>query len=261
MLGLLQKHILAAQWGHRALPCELPFSPGCCYGRAACPQAAARWRFYALLFAMLSCATLFADSAEVHVVERVSLDGVVGEQLSDTMLYTGQSYFTEAAPKIGGYIFIGWTTSATEGFTQRDVFGRAFDSAPYFLYDAITLTANYISEDTDTDNDGMPDGHELYWYGSLDVSAQSDTDNDGATFAQEIQYGTNPLFLDRSLVGVFGDASVKTPYNPNGYARYVFRSEPEGVLFATVTGYANGGFRDVHDGYGRSGMCRRRDDG
>ena len=200
-------------------------------------------RFRGLLgiTAVVASATLFADPAEVHVVERVSLDGVVGEQLSDTTLYTGQSYFTQAAPKIGGYIFIGWTTSATEGFTQRDVFGRAFDSAPYLLYDAITLTANYISEDTDTDNDGMPDGHELYWYGNLSKTPASDTDGDGATFAQEIQYGTNPLFPDRSLVGVFGDAAANTPYNPNGYARYVFRSEPEGVLFATVTGYAKPG--------------------
>ena len=201
-----------------------------------------RFRSLLELAAVAASATLFAaDSAEVHVIERVSLDGVVGEQLSDTMLYTGQSCFTQPAPKKGGYIFIGWTTSATEGFSPRDVFGRAFDSAPYFLYDAITLTANYIGEDVDTDNDGMPDGHELYWYGNLLKNAVSDTDGDGMTFAQEIQYGTNPLFSDRSLVGVFGDVSAKTPYNPNGYARYVFRSEPEGVLFATVTGYAKPG--------------------
>ena len=201
-----------------------------------------RFRSLLELAAVAASATLFAaDSAEVHVIERVSLDGVVGEQLSDTMLYTGQSYFTQTAPKIGGYIFIGWTTSATEGFSQRDVFGRAFDSAPYFLYDAITLTANYIGEDIDTDNDGMPDGHERYWYGDLTKTPTSDTDGDGMTFAQEIQYGTNPLFPDRSLVGIFGDASAKTAYNPNGYARYVFRSEPEGVLFATVTGYAKPG--------------------
>ena len=132
MLGLLRRLRFVARWGHRALPA---------------------------IAALVAGMTLFADTAEVHVVERVSLDGVVGENLSDTMLYTGQNYFTMEAPKRGGYIFVGWTTSATEGFTQRDVFGRAFDSAPYTLYDTVTLTANYISEDIDTDHDGMPDGH------------------------------------------------------------------------------------------------------
>ena len=200
-----------------------------------------RFRCLLGITAVVASATLFADSAEVHVIERVSLDGVVGEQLSDTMLYTGQSYFTQTAPKMGGYIFVGWMTSATEGFAQRDVFGRSFDSAPYFLYDAITLTANYISEDVDTDADGMPDGHELYWYGNLTKTPESDGDGDGVTFAQEIQHGTNPLFPDRSLVGVFGDVSAKTLYNPSGYARYLFRSEPEGVLFATIIGYAKPG--------------------
>ncbi len=192
------------------------------------------------LAAVAMCAALPLFAAEVHVVEQAAYGGTV-ETLRDQTLYTGTNYVTQVAPVRGGYIFTHWSSSATEGFLDRDVFGRAFDAAPFTLYDNVTLTANYVDAELDADGDGFPDGHELYWYGDLAQTPDGDTDGDGATFAEEVAAGTNPLFPDRALSGVEKAGSSEWLYNPNGYPRYTFRSEPEGELFTTVTGRARPG--------------------
>ena len=153
------------------------------------------------LAAVATSAALPLFAAEVHVVEQAAYGGTV-ETLCDQTLYTGTNYATQAAPVRGGYFFTHWSSSATEGFASRDVFGRAFDAAPFTLYDNVTLTANYVDSDLDADADGFPDGYELYWYGDLSRTPDSDTDGDGATFAEEVAAGTNPLFPDRALSGV-----------------------------------------------------------
>ena len=186
------------------------------------------------------CISLSALAAEVHVVERANLGGAV-ETLRDQTLYTGSDYVTMAAPVYGGYIFTHWSTTATEGFAARDALGRAYDAAPYTLYDNITLTANYVDSSLDSDADGIPDGYELYWYGGLAFSPDSDTDGDGFTFTEELAANTSPLLADRSLSGVSSTVTPQWLYNPNGYRRYTFRSEPEGELFETVAGYASPG--------------------
>ena len=177
----------------------------------------------------------------VHVYEKTSAGGVV-TQIADRTLDTGRRYTTSAAPAKSGYIFTHWSISTAQSFEPRDAWGRAFDSAPFTLYEETTLTANYLPASQDTDGDSMADGHEFYWYGRLDVSAQADTDNDGKTFAQEIAAGTNPLFPERHEDGpiAYADGALWL-YNPYGYAPYTIRSEPEGALFATVTGYKRPG--------------------
>ena len=197
-------------------------------------------RFRRLSIVVAACAAISLFAAEVHVVERAEYGGTI-ETLRDQTLYTGSNYVTQVAPKLGGYIFTHWSTSATEGFQGRDVFGRAFDAAPFTLYDNVTLTAHYEEDGLDSDNDGIADGHELYWYGNLAASALTDTDGDGMTFAEELAAGTNPLYPDRSLSGVVTGDSSEWTYNPSNYHAYVIRSEPEGELFATVTGYAKTG--------------------
>ena len=192
------------------------------------------------LAAVATSAALPLFAAEVHVVEQAAYGGTV-ETLRDQTLYTGTNYVTQAAPVRGGYIFTHWSSTATEGFRDRDVFGRPFDAAPFMLYDNVTLTANYVDAELDADADGFPDGHELYWYGGLVQTPDGDTDGDGATFAEEVAAGTNPLFPDRALSGVEKAGSSEWLYNPNGYPRYTFRSEPEGELFTTVTGHARPG--------------------
>ena len=184
---------------------------------------------------------LALPAAVVHVYEQTEAGGVI-TQISDTTLDTGRAYTTQTAPAKSGYIFTHWTISTSQAFTNRDAWGRAYDAAPYTLYEDTTFTAHYLPASQDSDNDGIADGYELYWYGHLDVSAQADTDNDGYTFAQEIARGTNPLFPERHEEGPIAYADgAQWLYNPFGYKPYTLRSEPEGALFATVSEYVRPG--------------------
>ena len=191
-----------------------------------------------LISLLLFCAALTSAAEVVHVYERAS----TGELLADRTLDTGRSYLTQAAPAKSGYIFTHWTISTAQAFSPRDAWGRAYDAAPFTLYEETTLTANYLPTSQDTDGDGLADGHEIYWYGSLAETPASDSDNDGRTFAQELAAGTNPIFPERHEDGpvAYADGALWL-YNPHGYAPYTIRSEPEGSLFATVTGYKRPG--------------------
>ena len=196
-------------------------------------------RIVIVMFSALFISPLFADV--VHVYERTSAGGSV-VQIADKTLETGRSYLTSAAPTKSGYIFTHWEISTTQEFEPRDAWGRAYDAAPYKLYETTTLTAHYLANSVDADSDGIADGYEYYWYGDLSKSASDDTDGDGYTFAEEIAKGFNPLFPERHDDGpvVYVDGA-EWLYNPNGYAPYVLRSEPEGLLFETLTGYKRPG--------------------
>ena len=184
---------------------------------------------------------LAAPAAVVHVYEQTEAGGVIA-QIGDTTLDTGRAYFTQNAPAKNGYIFTHWTISTAQSFTNRDAWGRAYDAAPYTLYEDTTLTAHYLPTSQDTDSDGIADGHELYWYGGLAFSPDSDTDNDGFTFVQEIARGTNPLFPERHEDGPIAYVDgAQWLYNPFGYQPYTLRSEPEGALFTTVSEYVRPG--------------------
>ncbi len=182
---------------------------------------------------------LFADI--MHVYER-SLAGGVASQMSDRTLETGGTYSTASAPAKSGYIFTHWSISAAQSIDNRDRLGRAKEVASFTLYEETTLTANYLAEGEDSDNDGIADGWEIYWYGDLSKNASSDTDSDGFTFAEELAAGTDPLMPDESLPGgiVWQDGAL-VQYNPDNLQAYVVRSEPEGALFATVSDYLKPG--------------------
>ena len=215
MLGLLRILKFAARWGHRTLP-------GCgALGDRALPVA------------VLAMAALPLCADVVHVYTQ-RMTGGVTNALDDVTQETGGDYVTAPAPKVTGYIFTHWTSTDANGFTPRDVFGRAHDAAQYHLYQSITLTANYLPASQDSDGDGVADGYEIYWYGDLTKNANSDTDHDGWTFAAELAAGTNPLMKDRAINGgVVRLDSDEWIYNPHGYSTVTIRSEPEGRLFDT----------------------------
>ena len=182
-----------------------------------------------------------AKADVIHVYQCQNCDGVV-EQLSDVTQNTGTDFASMSAPAVTGYLFTHWSINRQQEFVNRDAWGRALDAVSCRLYEATTLTANYLPVSRDADNDGVADGYEIYWYGDLSKNAASDTDGDGRTFAQEMADSTNPLFPDEDMIGeVLNFDSGTTLYNPNGYAPYVIRSEPEGALFATVTEYVRPG--------------------
>ena len=192
------------------------------------------------LVAVAACALMSRadDAREVHVYQQTSAGGSV-VALSDETLETGREYVTQTAPEIEGYIFTHWSIEPAQAINARDRQGRARDAAIYALYESVTLTANYLPEGEDTDADGVDDGRELYWYGDLSKDAASDTDGDGMTLAEEIAAGTNPLVPNESAGGgIVSAKGAKVQYNADGVASYTIRSEPEGLLFETITDFA-----------------------
>ncbi len=181
------------------------------------------------------------------------VDSFGTELAAETYVYTDEAFTSVEAPAREGYRFTHWAVSPSQpNFANRDAWGRALDAVTVVPKDSVvTLTAVYANAAEDTDGDGIPDADERYWYGEPDAydtegtlhySAESDTDGDGYTFAQELQYGLNPLFPNELQLGgvAHGDTNVVL-YNPNGYVAYTVRSEPEGELFATYSGYARPG--------------------
>ena len=198
-----------------------------------------------ILTLMLLLAAFCSEAAVVHVKQQTVAGGRTNV-LSTATAETGADYATRTAPSLSGYIFTHWSMEpATEGaLVNRDGWGRALDSATYRLYEDVTLTANYLPQAEDTDNDGASDGHELYWYGSLDaVSGDSDADGDGRTFALEMELGSNPYFAEAFLAGGVESLSggEKIQYNPKNLQYYVIRCEPEGKLFATISNLVSAG--------------------
>ena len=193
------------------------------------------------LILFLVAAVLSASADVVHVYEQTLVGGVT-TGISDRLLDTGRSHFTQNAPKVNGYIFTHWMISTKQPFSPRDAWGRALDTASFALYEKTTLTANYLPESQDDDGDGIADGYEMYWYGNFDQTSLSDTDGDGVSFAEELATGTNPLMAEYREEGPisFVDSNL-LQYNPYNYQPYTIRSEPDGALFATIVGYKRAG--------------------
>jgi hypothetical protein len=61
------------------------------------------------------------------------------------------------------------------------------------LYAAPSLEVEgVVVTDEDSDDDGLPDVWERFWWGHLDVEAEEDSDLDGAANGDEFRAGTNP---------------------------------------------------------------------
>ena len=195
-----------------------------------------------VLSILITLFTLFfafdAKSDVVHVYEQTS----TGVLIADRTLNTGVKHKTSIPPQIEGYIFTYWSISTEQPFSTRDAWGRAYDAAPFDLYEETTLTANYLPESQDSDSDGIADGYEIYWYGNIAQNAVSDTDGDGKTFAEELTNGTNPLMAETYEAGpvAFADSGL-WQYNPFNYPSCTIRSEPEGALFETEVEFVRSG--------------------
>ena len=194
----------------------------------------------------------WGQSSAVRV--KVSQVDSLGHTLAaEAYVYTDEAFTSVEAPERAGWRFTHWTVSPEQpGFANRDAWGRALDAVTVTPKDAeVTLTAVYADAEMDSDGDGVADAEERYWYGepggydtagTLEWDGASDTDGDGYTFAEELQAGMNPLFPNRLVLGgvATGDSDAVL-YNPNGYLPYTVRSEPEGELFATYSGYVRPG--------------------
>lgn len=201
-----------------------------------------------LLFSALGWA-LLGSAATVTVRQVDSLENTLADEVYAS---TDESFASVKAPTRTGYRFMYWETDpAQPNFVNRNAWGKALNAVSVVPKDeVVTLRAVYGDATADSDGDGIPDADEIYWYDTLDHTAASDTDGDGYTFAQELQYGLNPLFPNTLKLGgvVYGD-SAPLLYNPNEYAPYTLRSEPEGKLFATQTVYVSPGTTVTTEAY------------
>ena len=127
--------------------------------------------------------------------------------------------------------FAQWTRN---GERQADAWGRALD--------AVTVVGNPGVGKVELTAAFVDDAHtrlSRYWYGVDDQAEDSDTDGDGYTFAEEMQYGLNPLFPNRLVLGgvATGDGpTLETnlqPFDMGGLALVEGALEE---LFATLDG-------------------------
>lgn len=166
------------------------------------------------------------DNIQAYVI-RSEPEGVLFETIID-YAKIGASVATPAGD-VSTTSFAYWTIN---GKRVTDFSGRAVDTVVFTMpNEPVELVAHTAESGTER--------FALYWYGNADISLSSDTDGDGYTFAQELAAGTSPLLADRSLrSGVAWTDSKLHQYNPDNVQSYVIRSEPEGVLFETISDYA-----------------------
>ena len=127
--------------------------------------------------------------------------------------------------------FAQWTRN---GVRQADDWGRALD--------AVTIVGNPGVGKVDLVAHFVDDAHtrlSRYWYGVDDQAEDSDTDGDGYTFAEELQYGLNPLFPNVLQLGgvAHGDSAVmETNLQPFDMGSQAIVAGALEELFATTDG-------------------------
>jgi len=195
-------------------------------------------RIFAISLLVMLSSVVSADTYKLHSVQQSLVNDVV-DILRDDVLEAGdgREYQTTNAPAMSGYIFTHWFINTVQqgAFTNRDYWHRALEVATYTLYETTTNTANYLAVDVDANADGLADGYQLYWYGTLDRKGSSDTDEDGYDFAAEVAAGLNPHFHDRIVgSGISVAMGEIIACKPNFYPWCTIRSEPESAYIETI---------------------------
>ena len=174
---------------------------------------------------------LYNPSNYVSVIIRSEPNGVLFET-SEEWLRPGTAVDTATlSPESSS--FACWRRN---GVQIRDEWGRAVDSISFMM----STNAEELVAVVETDKTQRI---KLYWYGDPTVSMDSDSDDDGFTFAEELANGTNPLMANVYVDGPvkYADGSL-VQYNPYNYQPYLMKSEPEGILFNTVSNYVRAGW-------------------
>ena len=97
--------------------------------------------------------------------------------------------------------FAYWTL---DGVRQEDAWGVALRTLSFVVDGANREAVAHLIAD-DSDADGINDGYEHYYYGSLAYAAADDSDGDGLSLLEEYNHGTHPLYADTvSDGGVIG---------------------------------------------------------
>lgn len=98
-------------------------------------------------------------------------------------------------------------TLRLDGRTASTTFG---DRNP--IFNAVTIEK--VAPKTDTDNDGLPDGWERFYFGNIAQAATADPDKDGLTNPQEYAAGTDPNVADTDRDGLNDTEEIKAGTSP-----------------------------------------------
>ena len=115
------------------------------------------------LLASLLSSSVCGETVTVFVSHFAKLgDDVIslGEEITAT---TTTQYTTIDHPMYSGWIFTHWSLENAQSISNREESGKAKDRATFTVYEDTVAIANYLPISTDDDDDGFPDGHELYW--------------------------------------------------------------------------------------------------
>lgn len=160
----------------------------------------------------------WADSALVTVnlagYSRYTLSSVPAGTVSQTAIVPDGTAITTTnmTQSTFGY----WTL---DGLRQQDAWGVALRQLTFTVNGADRVAvANLFA--TDSDGDGINDGFEQFYFGTLANGAATDTDGDGVGLLAEFSGGTNPLYGNFSQAGgvAWADSS-KVVVNLQPYER------------------------------------------
>jgi len=128
-----------------------------------------------------------------------------------------------------GYRFAYWTV---DGVRQVGPSGIAQTRVAVTVNEDMRIIAHYVPNALDSDADAIPDWWEWFYLGSLDNTRASVTDGDGLTLGNKMDRGYTPGIAAVMAQGGIHRTSSMTVrwHNPDLYATYVLRSEPEGLL-------------------------------
>ena len=160
----------------------------------------------------------------------------VGFLSKTTVVETGASLTTEKVELTkNGYFFSYWTKGGTR---LADTAGRSLTQTTVEVDASFTLTAHYILQTEDSDEDGILDWFEYRNFGNLAGVISSDPDGDGYSNGQEQALGQDPTISD--LVedgGISSRRSIGFVFADKSLVRYEIKSEPIGFV-NTASGFA-----------------------
>ena len=155
---------------------------------------------------------------------------------------------------ISHYHFTHWDVN---GVRQADETGRALTQLDLLIQSNTTVTAHYLHEEADGDNDGLLDWYEMNTLGSTAFGADSDHDGDGFSlreeYVREFHPGLTNDIVDGGVALCFATQMYAVVADTN-LARYVLQSDPPGAI-AQRTVITNKGSVVTFDGgvFGPSG--------
>lgn len=159
-------------------------------GWGSVPAAGASNAFSFTLRAPSTCE--WAWAAEYSLTQSSTVPGIVQTASWWRTAVTGRTVTAVSSVRqdMTNYAFAEWSV---DGVRQPDASNRAANPAAVVMQAPRAATARYLPEDQDSDDDGLPDYWELFYFGNLTPVWTNDSDADGMADGGELRAGTDPV--------------------------------------------------------------------